>query len=101
MGEADSYYNNSDQRGGHPPGPPPQYDATFGQQQPVNNGYQAPPPPPQPQQQYAPPANGPGEFDEKQSFEQTFKVEKPKWNDIWAGILVDPCHPWPQQRTVS
>ena len=24
----------------------------------------------------------------KQSFEQTFKVERPKWNDLWAGILV-------------
>jgi hypothetical protein len=24
----------------------------------------------------------------KQTFEQTFKVVKPKWNDLWAGILV-------------
>lgn len=26
--------------------------------------------------------------DNKQSFEQTFKIEKPKLNDLWAGILV-------------
>ena len=25
---------------------------------------------------------------EKQTFEQTFKVEKPKWHDLWAGVLV-------------
>ncbi|MEV5322380.1 hypothetical protein AB0K92_32895 [Streptomyces sp. NPDC052687] len=26
--------------------------------------------------------------DEKYSFEQAFKIEKPKYNDLWAGILV-------------
>lgn len=40
---------------------------------------------------YAPPTYG-QDFhmptDNKQSFEQTFKVEKPKLNDLWAGILV-------------
>ena len=40
---------------------------------------------------YAPPTYG-QDFhmaeDHKQSFEQTFKVEKPKLNDLWAGILV-------------
>jgi len=25
--------------------------------------------------------------DDKQTFQQTFKIEKPKWNDLWAGIL--------------
>jgi hypothetical protein len=24
----------------------------------------------------------------KQDFQQTFKITKPKWNDLWAGILV-------------
>ncbi|KAI9775860.1 MAG: putative choline transporter, neither null mutation nor overexpression affects choline transport [Geoglossum umbratile] len=51
------------------------------------NGGQQQPYPQQPpdyrQQQYAPPAS-----DSKQSFEQAFKVVKPKWNDLWAGILV-------------
>ena len=53
-------------------------------------GYQ----PQQPQQAksgYGPPTYG-QDFhmpqDNKQSFEQTFKVEKPKLNDLWAGILV-------------
>lgn len=36
------------------------------------------PPPPQSQFQYG---------DEKVPFEQAFKVERPKWNDLWAGIL--------------
>ena len=26
--------------------------------------------------------------DDKQSFQQTFKIQKPKWNDLWAGLLV-------------
>lgn len=90
-GEADSYYN-ADQRGA-----PQQY----GQQPPQYHQqqqyqYQQPPPPQQPY----PPQNGygapvgqqnggyQGQFDEKASFEQQFKIEKPKWNDLWAGILV-------------
>ena len=28
-----------------------------------------------------------GKWEEKPTFDQAFKVEKPKWNDIWAGIL--------------
>lgn len=94
MGEADSYFN-PDQRGAPQQyGQQPQY---YQQQQ---YQYQQPPPPPPPQQQQAyPPQNGyggptgghngyQGEFDEKHSFEQQFKIEKPKWNDLWAGILV-------------
>lgn len=26
-------------------------------------------------------------MDDKQTFQQTFKIEKPKWNDLWAGLL--------------
>jgi hypothetical protein len=37
--------------------------------------------PPQYGQNYDP--NG-----QKQDFTQTFRVERPKWNDLWAGILV-------------
>lgn len=25
--------------------------------------------------------------DQKVPFEQAFKIEKPKWNDVWAGFL--------------
>lgn len=30
----------------------------------------------------------PGDYpDEKVPFDLAFKIEKPKWNDLWAGIL--------------
>lgn len=82
MGEADSYYNPGQQVAA----PPPQY-SSYHEQPGAYNGYR-PPPPPQQQQQYGPPPNEHGELDEKQSFDQTFKIERPKWNDLWAGILV-------------
>lgn len=28
-----------------------------------------------------------GNWESKPSYDQAFKVEKPKWNDIWAGLL--------------
>lgn len=51
-------------------GPPPPQDQQYGYSQ-------APPPPPD---------NG-GYGNEKVPFEQAFKIEQPKYNDIWAGIL--------------
>jgi hypothetical protein len=67
QGEAAGYYNEQ---------PQPGYQAQ--QSQEMKSGY-------------APPTYG-QDFhmpqDNKQSFEQTFKVEKPKLNDLWAGILV-------------
>lgn len=82
-----AYYNEGapplQQQQGYPP--PQQYPM-----QPQNGGYQqAPPnygqnygqPGPQPGQTYAP-------QDGKNTFDQAFKIEKPKWNDLWAGILV-------------
>ena len=69
----------------HPPGEA----ASFYNSQP-QSGYQ----PQQPQEMksgYAPPTYG-QDFhmpqDNKQSFAQTFKVAKPKLNDLWAGLLV-------------
>ncbi|KAF2002207.1 DUF580-domain-containing protein [Amniculicola lignicola CBS 123094] len=63
------------------------------------HGRQAQQQPPLYNQNYAPPSrplqmNG-GEQgyaqqnygDEKHSFEQTFKIQKPKYNDLWAGVL--------------
>lgn len=45
-------------------------------------------PPPAQQQQYGYAQVPPSDYtDEKVSFEQAFKVEKPRYNDIWAGIL--------------
>lgn len=83
QGEAASYYT-----GGAPQ--QSQYDyqgqknygqQPYGQQQPPQYGqnYAPPPGPPLPQQD--------GYGDSKPSFEQTFKVDKPKYNDLWAGLL--------------
>lgn len=105
MGEADEYYNDSQGNGAssgqygrrgkeeeqyYPPPPPP--PVNFG-----SNRRPAPPPPVQQQQQYQPAQNGGGvpngdgygaAIDEKYDFDQKFKIQKPKWNDLWAGILV-------------
>lgn len=64
----------------------------------INAPYQPPPdaqkqysqPPPNYGQNYPPPDGAPpnGAYGEKPTFEQTFKLDKPKWNDLWAGILV-------------
>ncbi|KAF1960562.1 hypothetical protein CC80DRAFT_259574 [Byssothecium circinans] len=79
-GEAASYYgNNASQRDNY-------------YQMPKPAGY--PQQPPQYGQNYAPPAgipppNGYGQqnYGEKPGFDQAFKIEKPKWNDWWAGVL--------------
>ena len=99
-GSADSYFQGGPQQPVYPPPPqnwqqqnyaqqPPQFDGSNHsapyQQQDHLNGYQqnyagdAPYPPP------PIPGNHPG--GEKQTFEQAFKQEKPKYNDIWAAIL--------------
>jgi hypothetical protein len=71
-----------------PPGPPQNYN-----QPPPQNYNQAPPQDYNDQQKYnAPPEYGyqPPNYDPnggKLGFNETFKIEKPKWNDLWAGIL--------------
>jgi hypothetical protein len=80
--EADSDYNSqSAQAHYQPPSqPPPQqygmqtYNGKSGQ-----DYSQAPP---TYGATFVPPQNN------KQDFQQTFKVPQPKWNDLWAGILV-------------
>lgn len=52
----------------------PNYDS----QAPVS---EAKPPPPYPQQ----PADPPPPY---KTFDDAFKIERPKYNDLWAGILV-------------
>lgn len=100
-GESQGYYNQPTQgyNGNHgygyqQQGPPPQ-----------NYGYQPPPGPPQgyqpPQQQfdnYQNPNQDPQKYtqpaptyeaphDSKERFDQTFKIQKPKFHDLWAGAL--------------
>ncbi|CAG8335990.1 unnamed protein product [Penicillium nalgiovense] len=45
--------------------------------------YQQPPPEPKPAPQYY--QNVP---ESGYNFDQAFKIEKPKWNDLWAGLLL-------------
>ena len=83
VGAADSYYNPGSGQA------PMRYE----QQQPYNGGYQpdkhqqAPPNYGQSYQMNAPHSHQ-AEGNGKQSFDQAFKIDKPKWNDLWAGILV-------------
>lgn len=57
--------------------PPPEYPQY---PPPQNGGYAGVPPQGQQQQfQYG--------GDQKVPFEQAFKIERPKYNDVWAGIL--------------
>jgi hypothetical protein len=63
-GEAAGYYDSSRQGANSYGQQPPQYGA--------------------PPQQYAPQ----DQYAEKPMFDQAFKVEKPKYNDLWAAILV-------------
>ncbi|KAK3374141.1 plasma-membrane choline transporter-domain-containing protein [Lasiosphaeria ovina] len=95
-GEAASY-NNPQYR--PPPPPPNSY-----QMQPPQNGYYnntpqqpngyngggqyAPPAYPPPQNQAEPKFNGNyGAGGPPPTFDEVFQVQKPKWNDLWAGIL--------------
>ncbi|KAJ4158349.1 uncharacterized protein LMH87_008880 [Akanthomyces muscarius] len=89
-------YNNGQQQYGQPQYNQQQYNQGQWQQQ------QQPPPPQQNHGGYdggydqggnnygPPPAysyNPPKPNDEKYGFDQAFKIEKPKYNDLWAGIL--------------
>ena len=77
-GAADSYYNSG--------APPPGDGYAMRQNPPYQPQYQKPPP--NYDQNFrgggAPPM-GPGD---KQTFDQKFKIDKPRYNDLWAGILV-------------
>ncbi|KUJ10391.1 duf580 domain-containing protein [Mollisia scopiformis] len=77
-GAADAYYAEGQQQQ-QPPYLPPQQQQYAPPQGPPQQYTQAPP-------QYGPkPTQGDG--NEKMAFEQTFKLERPKYNDIWAAIL--------------
>jgi hypothetical protein len=101
---SNTYYNGNEQYR-PPPGPPQsqqqQYNSPQAQgypppqgyeqyEQPQNHGYPPPqqPPPNKTNEGYAQPPTYGQNFDNKEDFQQTFKIEKPKFNDLWAGILV-------------
>lgn len=81
QGEAASYYNDSSQQNNsyqmqEPTNKYPQQPPQYGQ-------HYAPPPGPPPQNGY-----GQANYGEKPSFDQAFTIERPKWHDWWAGVLV-------------
>lgn len=62
-GESASYFNGANNN-------PGAANNSYGQQQ---QQYGAPPPP---------------QYSEKPMFDEAFKLERPKYNDLWAAILV-------------
>ncbi|PLB53191.1 protein PNS1 [Aspergillus steynii IBT 23096] len=93
-GQAASYYNPGQNFGDGQPQYPqqqPMYNNNF-QGQPQNyqydNGYQRAPEP-KPSQGPPPPQGAPPTYNQAvYGFDEAFKVEKPKFNDIWAGLLL-------------
>ncbi|OGE50687.1 hypothetical protein PENARI_c016G04524 [Penicillium arizonense] len=78
QGQPQPGYNYNGQNNGkyqQPQYQQPEYQQPAGYQQPA-----AEPKPPPPYQQNMPQSG--------YSFDEAFKVEKPKWNDLWAGILL-------------
>ncbi|KAK4173173.1 plasma-membrane choline transporter-domain-containing protein [Triangularia setosa] len=99
-GEAANYYSPPH----HQQYPPP--NSSYEMQQPQNGYYNRPPPPPPPPASgegynnvpmndggyhsgYTAPPPGPpdGKMGPPPSYEEVFAVQKPKWNDLWAGVL--------------
>jgi hypothetical protein len=72
----DAYYQGQPQQYGQQP---PQYNQNFGQ------NYAPPTGPPPAQQQNGYQQDGYG--GDSKTFEQQFKLDKPKYNDLWAGLL--------------
>jgi hypothetical protein len=87
QGQAADYYNGG---GGAPQQPQDAYyqdQQKYAQQPPQYGQNYAPPqgPPPPQQQQYGYQQDGYGA--DSKTFEQQFKLDKPKYNDLWAGLL--------------
>ncbi|KAK0389000.1 hypothetical protein NLU13_2577 [Sarocladium strictum] len=77
------YGQQQPQYGQQPYGQQPYGQQPYGQQQyDYNQSHQ------QQQQPYAPNGGYEGGYDEKHSYDQAFKIDKPKYNDKWAGILL-------------
>ena len=95
-GEANSYYqmpDGNDHAKDYPMQPQQAYNQN-GQQhyqqqdynQPHQNGQGYSQPPPNYGQNFNPRPEMNG-YDNKPTFEQAFKIDKPKYNDWWAGLL--------------
>ena len=84
-GESDNYYADPEANKGYPPPNQPYGQQQYGQYQQNQQNFQQQQPPPQYQS-----GPNPNAFNnnEKPTFEQAYKIEKPKLNDWWAGILL-------------
>jgi hypothetical protein len=81
---AQNYYQNGEQHQQYaPPQGQPQYQPGGQQYDPK---YQQGPPTYDANYGYGPTNYNP--TGEKQDFNQAFKLERPRWNDLWAGVLV-------------
>lgn len=93
-GEASDYYDGG-QSGGAPQNygsqqPTMAYEQqqdAYKQNQNAQNGQQYAPPTQPPPNYNADYVNQGGNGGEKPTFDQAFKIDKPKWNDLWAGVL--------------
>ncbi|KNG84307.1 protein pns1 [Aspergillus nomiae NRRL 13137] len=87
-GQAASYYNQNESFGGGQPPPPPQQQP-FYNNHPNNGNYQYADPNYQRGPEPKPPHEAPPTYDQAvYGFADAFKIEKPKFNDIWAGLLL-------------
>ncbi|KAK9370729.1 plasma-membrane choline transporter-domain-containing protein [Lipomyces kononenkoae] len=79
-------YNQPQQHTGSMPPPPmyPQSEAAYAQSGPRYQS-QVPPPAPPPNEGTKPYRN---KDEQKATFEQQFKIERPRWNDLWAVFLL-------------
>lgn len=97
LGAADAYYNGksdgSDKQ--YPMQPQMQYPPPA-----AGNDVNYQQPPPSYGQNYQSTGVPPdGVVNGKQSFNQVFKIDKPKYNDLWAGILVRSVPSVPRDHT--
>lgn len=87
-GEAANYYNQQQPppAPNHGPNHGPNYGPNYGNGLNHNNGT----PNGQPNGSYAPPPYPPPQSKPEgppPSYDEVFAIQKPKWNDIWAGLL--------------
>jgi hypothetical protein len=78
-GEAADYYNEAPPQQQQYQMDPPRNDQKYAPPQYEQNGQNG--------QNYGP-TGGENGYGEKPTFEQTFKIQGPKYHDIWAGALV-------------
>lgn len=90
-GQAADYYNGIDgpaENDGYKMQQPMNYQQNGGQQNQNGQNYNDPPPSYSYGEPFNPQQNMNTQGGDKPTFAQAFKIDKPKWNDLWAGILL-------------